>query len=153
MTELTHMSAAELAQALSTGEVSSVEATRAHLDRIAAYDGGVHAYLHVASESALKAAEKSDDRRASGEKLGPLAGVPIAVKDVLATCDMPSTAGSKFLEGWVPPYDATVVTKLREAGLIPLGKTNMDEFAMGSSTEYSAYGPTRNPWKSEGKRS
>ncbi|MEQ1737847.1 MAG: Asp-tRNA(Asn)/Glu-tRNA(Gln) amidotransferase subunit GatA, partial [Rhodoglobus sp.] len=85
-------------------------------------------------------------RRAAGEKLGPLAGVPIAIKDVLCTIDMPSTAGSKILEGWVPPYDATPVARLRAAGLVPLGKTNMDEFAMGSSTEHSAYGPTKNPW-------
>jgi aspartyl-tRNA(Asn)/glutamyl-tRNA(Gln) amidotransferase subunit A len=98
------------------------------------------------SSAALATAADVDTRRGDGEKLGPLAGVPIAIKDVLCTFDMPSTAGSKILEGWVPPYDATVVRKLREAHLVPLGKTNMDEFAMGSSTEHSAFGPTHNPW-------
>jgi aspartyl-tRNA(Asn)/glutamyl-tRNA(Gln) amidotransferase subunit A len=149
MAELTRLDAAELARLIATGEVSSVEATRAHLDRIRAVDSDVHAYLHVAEDSALERAAQIDSRRAAGEPLGPLAGVPIAIKDVLATEDMPSTAGSRILEGWIPPYDATVVRRLREAGLIPLGKTNMDEFAMGSSTEHSAYGPTHNPWDLE----
>ncbi|MBX3098767.1 MAG: Asp-tRNA(Asn)/Glu-tRNA(Gln) amidotransferase subunit GatA [Salinibacterium sp.] len=139
------LSAADLAAKLASGEVSSVEATQAHLDRIAAVDGDVHAFLHVNSE-ALATAASVDAQRAAGEKLGPLAGVPVAIKDVLCTIGMPSTAGSKILEGWVPPYDATPVALLRAAGLIPLGKTNMDEFAMGSSTEHSAYGPTKNPW-------
>ncbi|ERK69330.1 Amidase, partial [Leifsonia aquatica ATCC 14665] len=149
MTDLTRLSAAALADLLSTGEVSSVEATRAHLERIEAVDTDVHAYLHVAGEKALRTAAEIDGRRAAGDALGPLAGVPVAIKDVLATNDMPSTSGSKILEGWLPPYDATVVRKLREADLVPLGKTNMDEFAMGSSTEHSAYGPTRNPWDLE----
>ncbi|MFD3445744.1 Asp-tRNA(Asn)/Glu-tRNA(Gln) amidotransferase subunit GatA [Microbacteriaceae bacterium 4G12] len=145
--DLIHLPAADLAERLSSTEVSSVEATQAHLDRIAAVDGDVHAYLHVAGEAALARAAEVDRLRADGDAgLGPLAGVPVAIKDVLCTLDMPSTAGSRILEGWVPPYDATVVRKLREAHLIPLGKTNMDEFAMGSSTEHSAYGPTRNPW-------
>src|SRR6195952_1193343 len=146
MTDLTRLSASALAEKLAAREVSSVEAVRAHLDRIEAVDADVHAFLHVAGENAVRTAAEIDERRASGEPLGPLAGVPIAIKDVLCTIDMPSTAGSKILEGWVPPYDATVVRKLREAGLVPLGKTNMDEFAMGSSTEHSAYGPTHNPW-------
>ncbi|CAN5306430.1 Asp-tRNA(Asn)/Glu-tRNA(Gln) amidotransferase subunit GatA [soil metagenome] len=145
---LIHLSAADLAEKLATGEVSSVEATQAHLDRIAAVDGDVHAFLHV-NAAALDAAAAVDAQRAAGEKLGPLAGVPVAIKDVLCTVGMPSTAGSKILEGWIPPYDATPVALLRAAGLIPLGKTNMDEFAMGSSTEHSAYGPTRNPWDFE----
>ncbi|MGJ4843390.1 Asp-tRNA(Asn)/Glu-tRNA(Gln) amidotransferase subunit GatA [Leifsonia sp. Le1] len=149
MTDLTRLSAAALSDLLSAGDVSSVEATRAHLDRIEAVDADVHAFLHVAGEKALATAAAIDARRASGEKLSALAGVPIAIKDVLATNDMPSTSGSKILEGWLPPYDATVVRKLREADLVPLGKTNMDEFAMGSSTEHSAYGPTRNPWDLE----
>jgi aspartyl-tRNA(Asn)/glutamyl-tRNA(Gln) amidotransferase subunit A len=149
MTDLTRLSAAELANRLAASEVSSVEATRAHLDRIEAVDPDVHAFLHVASEQALKTAEAVDARRAAGEKLGPLAGVPVAIKDVLCTYDMPSTSGSRILDGWVPPYDATVVRRLREADLIPLGKTNMDEFAMGSSTEHSAFGPTHNPWDLE----
>lgn len=149
MTDLTRLSAAALSGLLSAGDVSSVDATRAHLDRIEAVDADVHAFLHVAGEKALATAAAIDARRASGERLSPLAGVPIAIKDVLATNDMPSTSGSKILEGWLPPYDATVVRKLREADLVPLGKTNMDEFAMGSSTEHSAYGPTRNPWDLE----
>jgi aspartyl-tRNA(Asn)/glutamyl-tRNA(Gln) amidotransferase subunit A len=145
---LINLSAAALADKLASGEVSSVEATQAHLDRIADVDGDVHAFLHVSAD-ALTTAAAVDAKRAAGEKLGPLAGVPVAIKDVLCTIDMPSTAGSKILEGWVPPYDATVVARLRAANLIPLGKTNMDEFAMGSSTEHSAYGPTHNPWDLE----
>ncbi|WIB78455.1 Asp-tRNA(Asn)/Glu-tRNA(Gln) amidotransferase subunit GatA [Curtobacterium sp. MCPF17_002] len=143
--DITKLSAAALADALVARDVSSVEATQAHLDRIQAVDGDVHAFLHV-NQNAIAAAKSIDSRRAAGDDLGPLAGVPIAVKDVLCTQDMPTTSGSKILEGWVPPYDATPVAKLRAAGLVPLGKTNMDEFAMGSTTEFSAYGPTHNPW-------
>ncbi|MEJ3404259.1 Asp-tRNA(Asn)/Glu-tRNA(Gln) amidotransferase subunit GatA [Rathayibacter sp. YIM 133350] len=146
MSEILRLSAADLAAKLADGEITSVEATQASLDRIAAVDGTVHAFLHVASEKALATAGEIDRRRAAGEELGQLAGVPIAIKDVLVTNDMPTTAGSRILEGWVPPYDATSVRLVREAGLVPIGKTNMDEFAMGSSTEHSAYGPTRNPW-------
>src|SRR4051795_5847177 len=149
MTDLTRLSASALAEKLAAREVSSVEAVRAHLDRIEAVDADVHAFLHVAADNAVRTATAIDQRRAAGEPLGALAGVPIAIKDVLATQDMPSTSGSKILEGWIPPYDATVVRRLREADLVPLGKTNMDEFAMGSSTEHSAYGPTRNPWDLE----
>ena len=145
MSELIRASAAELAQRLVAGEVSAVEVTQAHLDRIAAVEGDVHAFLHV-NEAALDVARQVDADRASGEALPALAGVPVAIKDVLCTLDMPSTSGSKILEGWVPPYDATVVARLRAARMVPLGKTNMDEFAMGSSTEFSAYGPTKNPW-------
>ncbi len=147
--ELIRLSAAALAEKLGSGEVSAVEATRAHLDRIEAVDADVHAFLHTAPELSLAAAAAIDERRANGESLHPLAGVPIAIKDVIVTNDMPTTSGSKILEGWVPPYDATVMTKLRAAGLVPIGKTNMDEFAMGSSTEHSAYGPTHNPWDLE----
>ncbi|THG28582.1 Asp-tRNA(Asn)/Glu-tRNA(Gln) amidotransferase subunit GatA [Naasia lichenicola] len=149
MTDLTRVTAAALAELLSTREVSSVEATRAHLDRIEAVDTDLHAFLHIDSDGALKRASEIDQLRADGHEVGPLAGVPVAVKDVLCTIGMPSTAGSKILEGWMPPYDATVVARMRSANLVLLGKTNMDEFAMGSSTEYSAYGPTRNPWDRE----
>jgi len=145
VSDLTRLTAADLAGKLAAGEVSSVEATQAHLDRIAAVDGDVHAFLHV-SDHALDVAADIDRRRAGGEQLGGLAGVPLAIKDVLVTTDMPSTSGSKILEGYMSPYDATVVARARAAGLVPLGKTNMDEFAMGSSTEHSAYGPTHNPW-------
>jgi aspartyl-tRNA(Asn)/glutamyl-tRNA(Gln) amidotransferase subunit A len=140
------MTATQVAAVIASGEASAVDVTRAHLDRIAAVDDRVHAFLHVDTEGALDAARAVDARRAAGENLGPLAGVPIAVKDIVTTRGVPTTAGSKILEGWRPPYDATIVERLRAAGMPMLGKTNMDEFAMGSSTEYSAYGPTYNPW-------
>ncbi len=146
MNPLVTRTASELAEALGAGETTSVEVTQAFLDRIAAVDGEVHAFLLVDADGALAAARASDERRARGELLSRLDGVPVAVKDLLTTEGLPTTCGSKILEGWVPPYDATVVRRLKEAGLPILGKTNMDEFAMGSSTEHSAYGPTRNPW-------
>lgn len=135
-----------MAQALAKGETTSQELTQAHLDRIASVDGQVKAFLHVDSEGALAQAKAVDEKIKKGEKLSPLAGVPLALKDVLAQKGVPTTAGSKILEGWRPPYDSTVVSKLKDAGVVILGKTNMDEFAMGSSTENSGYGPTFNPW-------
>ncbi|WP_024796633.1 Asp-tRNA(Asn)/Glu-tRNA(Gln) amidotransferase subunit GatA [Tomitella biformata] len=150
MTDLTRLGAAELAEKIHAREVSSVEVTQAHLDRIGAVDGTVNAFLHVAHESALSAAQAVDDALGAGDApASALAGVPLGLKDILVTTDMPTTAASKILEGWVAPYDATLVTKLRAAGIPILGKTNMDEFAMGSSTENSAYGPTRNPWDTD----
>lgn len=149
MSDLIKLTAAELASGLADGSTTSVAITQAHLDRIAEVDGDLNAFLHVNPEISLAAAKASDERRSAGKALGALDGVPVAIKDVLVTTDMPSTSGSKILEGWMSPYDATPVVKLREAGLVPLGKTNMDEFAMGSSTEHSAYGPTRNPWDLE----
>ena len=144
--ELTRMSAAGLAAAIAAGEVSALEVIDAHLARIGQVDAAVHAFLHVAAGRARQAARTVDERRAAGEALGPLAGVPLALKDVLTTADMPTTCGSAILDGWLPPYDATITRRLREAGVVILGKTNMDEFAMGSSTENSAFGPSHNPW-------
>ncbi len=138
--------AAQMADALAKGETTSVELTQAHLDRVAEVDGQVKAFLHVDSEGALAQAKDVDSRRAKGEKLSPIAGIPLALKDVLAQKGVPTTAGSKILQGWRPPYDSTVVSKLKDAGVVIMGKTNMDEFAMGSSTENSGYGPTFNPW-------
>jgi aspartyl-tRNA(Asn)/glutamyl-tRNA(Gln) amidotransferase subunit A len=144
--DLIRQPASVLAAAISEGEVSSLEVTKAHLARITEVDERVHAFLQVTGEEALAAAELVDEKRRSGAKLGALAGVPIAVKDVLTMRGVPTTCGSKILEGWRPPYDSTVVSRLRAADMVILGKTNMDEFAMGSSTEHSAYGPTHNPW-------
>lgn len=141
-----HLSAAEMATKLVAGETSSVALTQAHLDRIASVDNDVHAFLFVDSQGALAQAAAVDAKRAAGEKLSPLAGVPLALKDVMVQKGVPTTAGSKILEGWRPPYDSTVVVNLKKNDIVILGKTNMDEFAMGSSTENSAYGPTHNPW-------
>ena len=146
MSDLISISAAELSDKLAAKEVSSVEVTQAHLNRIAQVDEQVHAFLHVDSDGALANAKSIDERRAAGENLPALAGVPLGLKDILTTKDMPTTCGSRILEGWQPPYDATVVKKLRSADIVILGKTNMDEFAMGSSTEHSAFGPSHNPW-------
>ncbi len=143
---LNRLTAQELAAAMASGETTSVDATQAMIDRIGAVDGAVHAFLHVDADGAIETAAAVDADRAAGKDLPALAGVPIAIKDLLVTRGMPTTAGSKILAGWVPPYDATVTSKVRAARMPILGKTNMDEFAMGSSTEHSGYGPTHNPW-------
>ena len=142
--------AATLGAEIAAGQLSSVQLTQACLDQIAATDERYHAFLHVGAEQALAAAARVDAAVAAGEDLpSPLAGVPLALKDVFTTTDMPTTCGSKILQGWMSPYDATVTARIRDAGIPILGKTNMDEFAMGSSTENSAYGPTRNPWDTD----
>ena len=146
MSELIYKSAAQLSESLAKKEVSAREVTQAHLDQIAKVDKAVHAFLFVDTDGALAQADQVDAARAKGENLGPLAGVPLALKDILAQEGIPTTCGSKILEDWRPPYSATVVKKLRAAGVVILGKTNMDEFAMGSSTENSAFGTTQNPW-------
>lgn len=148
MSDLIKKDAAELATLIASGEVSSREVTQAHLDQIERVDGAINAFLYVDTEGALAQAEAADKARGNGSS-SALNGVPLALKDVLTQKGIPTTCGSKILEGWRPPYDATVVTKLKNAGVVILGKTNMDEFAMGSSTENSAYGPTRNPWDVE----
>jgi aspartyl-tRNA(Asn)/glutamyl-tRNA(Gln) amidotransferase subunit A len=136
----------QIAAAVAGGELSAREVAVAHLDQIEATDPDLHAFLHVDRDRVIADAVAIDDRRAADEPLGALAGVPLALKDVFTMRGAPTTCGSRILEGWHPPYDATVVRKLRAADVVVLGKTNMDEFAMGSSTENSAYGVTRNPW-------
>jgi aspartyl-tRNA(Asn)/glutamyl-tRNA(Gln) amidotransferase subunit A len=146
MSELIKKTAAELAAAVAAGEASAVEIASAHLDRIAAVDDQVRAFLHVAADDALAQAREVDRKRAAGEPLGALAGVPVAVKDLFTTVGMPTTCGSKILKDWVPPYESTITQRLRDAGAVLIGKTNMDEFAMGSSTENSGFWTTHNPW-------
>lgn len=149
MNDLLKKSALELADMLAAGEITSVELTTACLDRIEALNPKINAFLFVDREGALKTAAEVDAKRAAGEELHCLAGVPIALKDNMVTRGIPTTCASKILGGWRPPYDATVVERIHEAGLPVVGKTNMDEFAMGSSTEHSAFGPTLNPWDTE----
>jgi len=146
--ELTDVTAAELRRRLDAGEVSAAEVTEAHLERIAALDGGLHCYLHVMADVARAQAAAADARIGRGEAAA-LTGIPIALKDNLCTTDAPTTAASRILAGYCSPYDATVVSRLRAQGAVFLGKANTDEFAMGSSTENSAFGPTRNPWATD----
>jgi aspartyl-tRNA(Asn)/glutamyl-tRNA(Gln) amidotransferase subunit A len=149
MSELWQLSAGELRAAIESGEVSCREAAQAHLERVAAADGRVRAFVTVTPEAALAQADRLDEARARGEALPPLAGIPVALKDNLCTRGVKTTAGSKILGDWKPPYDATVTALLREAGAVCLGKVNLDEFAMGSSTENSGLFATRNPWDLE----
>ena len=146
---ITDMTACELAAALTEKRLSSREATAAYLDRIAALDKEINSYITVTPEQAMKDAEASDKRRAEGRALSPLDGVPMALKDVICSKGVRTTAASKILYNFVPPYDATCWSRLKAGGAVLLGKVNMDEFAMGSSTETSAFGPTRNPWDEE----
>ena len=124
---------------------TAVQVLEDFLKNIDDKEDDVHAFNLVDRENAFEAAAKIDETLASGRDAGPLAGVPVAVKDNLCTRNLATTCSSRILEGWEPPYDATVVERLRSAGAVIIGKTNLDEFAMGSSTEHSAYGPTRNP--------
>ena len=146
MSGLAGATAAEIRRRVAAREVSCEEVTRAHLDRIAAVEPGIDAFLVVAPDRALDAARRLDAALGRGEAPPPLAGVPLAVKDVLHVPGLPTTCGSRMLEGYAPPFGATAVLRLEAAGAIVVGKTNMDEFAMGSSTETSAYKVTRNPW-------
>ncbi|MBM4321357.1 MAG: Asp-tRNA(Asn)/Glu-tRNA(Gln) amidotransferase subunit GatA, partial [Deltaproteobacteria bacterium] len=139
----------ELLAALQAGELSAVEIVETLLARIAGQDGRLGCYLHVAAEQSRRAAAAMDARRRAGERLGPLAGIPVALKDNFLTRGLPTTAGSRILQGYVPPYDGTAAARLRQAEAILLGKTGMDEFAMGSSSESGAGGPVRNPWDVE----
>lgn len=148
MTELTQLTISSALAKLRAGEITAVQLTQAHLDQIETYDPQIRAFLTVTKDLALKQAQEADDARANGDDR-PLLGIPIAIKDVLSTKGVETTCGSKILKGYVPVFDATCVSKLYDAGAILLGKLNMDEFAMGSSTENSGYFPTTNPWNLE----
>lgn len=147
--ELWRLTVSEAHRLLKSGEISSVELTKSALERISRVEGKVRAFLTVIEDIALKMAEEADRRLAAGENITPLTGIPIAIKDNMCTKGIRTTCASKILHNFIPPYDATVVSKLKEAGAVFVGKTNMDEFAMGSSTEFSGFFPTRNPWDLE----
>src|ERR1700761_8595985 len=143
--ELESLSLSAAREKVRTGEVSAVSLAEKHFERIAAADGPIHSYLALTKERALEQAARVDAAAKAGETLGPLAGVPVAIKDVLMTRGVETTAGSRILKGYHPPYDSTVVARMEAAGAVVLGKMNCDEFAMGSSNENSAYHPVRNP--------
>jgi aspartyl-tRNA(Asn)/glutamyl-tRNA(Gln) amidotransferase subunit A len=148
MTDLTQFTITQALEKLNAGEITSVELTQAYLDRINQLDDSVKAYLTVTPERALESARQADQQRANGVKK-PLLGIPLGIKDVISTKDVETTAGSKILKGYTPLFDATCVARLYDAGMVMLGKLNMDEFAMGSSTENSGFFVTRNPWDLE----
>src|SRR6266568_5272326 len=146
MTELYKLTIAEAGELLRSKKISSVELTRAHLERIRAVEDKVKAFTLITDELALQQAKEADRRIARGEALAPLTGIPLAIKDVICTKGITTTCGSRMLENFKPPFDATVMERLNAAGAVMVGKTNMDEFAMGSSTEHSAFFTTQNPW-------
>lgn len=146
---LTSMPLGELLKRLNSRELNSVELTTACLDAIGRRDDHIHAFLHVDRDEAIRQAESVDQKRASGQSVGLLGGIPVATKDVLCTKGQPTTCGSRMLKNYIPPYDSHAVSRLRNADAVLIGRTNMDEFAMGSSGENSAFGPTRNPWDTD----
>jgi aspartyl-tRNA(Asn)/glutamyl-tRNA(Gln) amidotransferase subunit A len=146
---LHHLTACELLDRLDAREVTAVEVTQAFLDQIQRRDGAIHAFLRVDADGALRRAKDIDECRRRGQPVGRLAGLPIAVKDILCTAGEPTSCGSRMLEKFAPPYDATVIARLKAGDAVLIGKTNLDEFAMGASCENSAFGPTRNPWELE----
>src|SRR2546428_6478628 len=149
MAELYELTIAEAGELLRSKKISSVELTRAHLERIRAVEDKVKAFTLITDELALQQAREADRRIARGEALSPLTGIPLAIKDVICTKGITTTCGSRMLEYFKPPFDATIMEQLNAAGIVMVGKTNMDEFAMGSSTEHSAFFPTHNPWDLE----
>jgi aspartyl-tRNA(Asn)/glutamyl-tRNA(Gln) amidotransferase subunit A len=149
LSPIASLSLSTLIEKLQSAELRSVDLTTAFMDSIADHDARLGAFVHLDRDVALQQAADVDAKRDAGESQGPLAGIPVAVKDVLCMKGQPATCASRMLKGFVPPYDATVIAKLKQAGAVVIGRTNMDEFAMGSSGENSAFGPTRNPWDTE----
>ena len=149
MAELYELTITEARRRLDAGDITSVQLTEAVLERIAAVDSQVRAYLAISDDLAMRQARAADARRRAGNATGPLDGIPLAIKDVINVQGLTTTCGSKIIENFVPPYDSTAVARLKDAGAVLLGKTNCDEFAMGSSTERSAFFVTHNPWDLE----